>query len=204
MLSVNTNSTIKLATWAQNNSVNQFVYFSTGTIYGSSPNLRSEEDNPRPDSFYGASKLASEILLGQFSDLMKIHVLRLYPVYGVNQINRYISKMISNIKNGIAVELQNGIGLTTTPLLVDDLIFITKLMIERPENFPMFINVSGNEIYTGKHLALEVGKVLNINPKFLDKDEQAKQFCGSNSLIKQLTYPFDFTPFKDGLVTTLR
>jgi nucleoside-diphosphate-sugar epimerase len=203
MVDVNVNSTLKLMTWAHDNNVKHFVFFSTGTIYGSSPKLRNEKDHPKPDSFYGASKYASEILLNQFSNLMKVHILRLYPVYGPNQINRYVSKMVYNIQNNLIIELENGIGLTSTPLFVDDLIFITKLLLENPDVFPTIMNISGNEISTTKQLAHAIGELLKIQPKFIDKEEAPKQFCGDNDLVKSFADPFNFTSLKEGLVNTL-
>ncbi len=66
---VNTRSTVELANWAINHGVKRFIFASTGNVYGFGDRVCKEEDSCNPDSMYGASKLAAEILLAPYEIL---------------------------------------------------------------------------------------------------------------------------------------
>ncbi|HVT09201.1 MAG TPA: NAD-dependent epimerase/dehydratase family protein [Polyangia bacterium] len=79
---VNDLGTRQLATAARDESVERFVFTSTGLVYGSNGNRPAREDDPcAPTAAYPVSKLAAERFLLSFEGL-DVRVLRLPFVYG--------------------------------------------------------------------------------------------------------------------------
>lgn len=71
-LQTNTQSTLLLLKYARENNCNKFIYASSMSVYGDQPDRPiSEFEIPKPKSFYGVGKLASE------------HYLRIYEEYGI-------------------------------------------------------------------------------------------------------------------------
>ncbi|MHB8108425.1 MAG: NAD-dependent epimerase/dehydratase family protein [Syntrophorhabdaceae bacterium] len=70
--------------------IKQVVYLSTVSIYGNAPEgvIPDEDFHPRPDDFYGESKLAAEEEVRSYSAKHRIPytILRLAPVYGAEFI----------------------------------------------------------------------------------------------------------------------
>jgi nucleoside-diphosphate-sugar epimerase len=84
MAAVNHNATVDLATAAMRADVAQFVYVSTGLVYGAGPQDRParESDEPTPgERAYPASKVAGEKALLELADL-PLRIARLAFVYG--------------------------------------------------------------------------------------------------------------------------
>ena len=76
MFGVNLSSTFLLE-WARNNGVSKFIFTSTANVYDQNDEKLLENSKTLPNSFYGASKLASEQLISQYSNYFSIEILRL-------------------------------------------------------------------------------------------------------------------------------
>lgn len=86
---VNTDLTIEIACWAKEHGVKQFIFMSSSIVYKESRSLKAtainEDTIPKPNGFYGDSKLQAEIGLHQLeSDTFKVAILRPPMIYGPN------------------------------------------------------------------------------------------------------------------------
>lgn len=70
-------------------SVRQFIYTSSTSVYGSSKKLISEETEVNPRTFYGVSKMRGEEHVQRLLPKVKTHVLRLGNVYGYSRSMRF-------------------------------------------------------------------------------------------------------------------
>ncbi|MGD6841692.1 NAD-dependent epimerase/dehydratase family protein [Bacillus infantis] len=79
--------TIKLLSLASRHHIKRFIFSSSSAVYGDSPIPAAENTPAMPISYYGASKLSSEIYIKLFSDHYKIPytILRYANVYGPRQ-----------------------------------------------------------------------------------------------------------------------
>lgn len=92
----NVMGTLLLLNWAMEKKLKRFIYTSSMSIYGDDQDLPVKETAPpRPLSFYGVGKLASE----KYADIfikkgLSVSVLRLFNVYGPGQ-------NMENLKQGM-------------------------------------------------------------------------------------------------------
>ncbi|APD50926.1 NAD-dependent epimerase/dehydratase family protein [Francisella hispaniensis] len=92
---VNTQLTYDLAKKAKDQGVRQFVFLSSIIVYGDSAPIGQEkvitkDTEPKPDDFYGDSKLQAEIKLNTLiSDDFDIAIIRLPMVYGNGSKGNY-------------------------------------------------------------------------------------------------------------------
>jgi len=92
----NVMGTLLLLNWAMERRVKRFIYTSSMSIYGDDQDLPVKETAlPRPLSFYGVGKLASEKYIDIFIKKgLPVTILRLFNVYGPGQ-------NMENLKQGM-------------------------------------------------------------------------------------------------------
>ena len=95
-LEVNTLGTLLLLSACRKGGVRRFLYSSSMAVYGNLDHPRATEtDLPRPVSFYGVSKLASEHYIRHFAhEGLEPTIFRLFSVYGPGQ-------NLANLKQGM-------------------------------------------------------------------------------------------------------
>ena len=104
--------TLLLLNWSMEKKVKRFIYTSSMSIYGDNQDLPTEETaSPRPLSFYGVGKLASE----KYADIfikkgLPITTLRLFNVFGPGQ-------NMENLKQGM-VSIYMAYIVKNAPILV--------------------------------------------------------------------------------------
>lgn len=107
---VNAQGTLNILVAARDAGVKKFIFASSSSIYGNSPELPKREDmRPSPVSPYGASKLAAEEYCKLFWSLygLKTVILRYFNVFGRRQdpgspYSAVIPKFIKAIADGTA------------------------------------------------------------------------------------------------------
>ncbi len=85
---VNRDLTAEIAKWAKEHGVHQFIFMSSRIVYHASKSMEANvtyrETQPKPNDFYGDSKLQAENVLKQLeSPLFRICILRPPMIYGV-------------------------------------------------------------------------------------------------------------------------
>ena len=85
---VNRDLTIEIAKWAKEHGVKQFIYMSSKIVFQASKSLKGDivtkSTVPKPNDFYGDSKLQAEIGLKKLeSPMFKVVILRPCMIYGL-------------------------------------------------------------------------------------------------------------------------
>ncbi|MFA5745055.1 MAG: NAD-dependent epimerase/dehydratase family protein [Candidatus Paceibacterota bacterium] len=86
------------------------IFISTSSVYGIQA-VGNEENEPRPTSFYGVTKLGAEQLVLSYSrrDILPTAVARLFSVYGERERpDKLFRKLIAAIDTGMSIPLYEG------------------------------------------------------------------------------------------------
>ncbi|ADY12094.1 NAD-dependent epimerase/dehydratase family protein [Sphaerochaeta globosa] len=136
---VNTDLTIETAAKAKASGVKQFIFMSSIIVYGESKSLKpviiTRETEPRPNGFYGNSKLQAEIGIRKLEDEhFKIAILRPPMIYGPGSKGNF-PKLVALAKNTpIFPEFHNQRSM----LYIDNLCEFVRLIIENKEQGVFF------------------------------------------------------------------
>lgn len=183
-IEVNLISTLELLEYCKNTGITQFVYISTGGVYGFGKSPFHEADKPNPQGIYNLSKYFSEELCNQYRDKLKITVLRIFFPYGKGQKRRLISNLIDKIKRGEKITLNNDGMPLINPIYVGDLCAIVKNVVYR--RLQGTFNVCGNEILSIKELCEIISQKLQVeNVKFNFNGKEVQNILGKNEKIQQ-------------------
>ena len=170
-LRVNTLGTLLLLRTCQREGVRRFVYSSSMAVYGNLDRPRAREnDEARPLSFYGISKLASEHYIRHFSgEGLAPTVFRLFSVYGPGQ-------NLANLKQGM-VSIYLAYLLKKEPVRVKgsgdrfrDLIYIDDVVdawmgtLENPVTFGKTYNLGTGRSTTVSQLIEEEIRAFGYDP----------------------------------------
>jgi len=190
---VNVYSTFILLEWARNSGVRQFIYASSGGIYGFGKNIFSEEYSVKLNSnlgFYLSTKLMGEMLIHNYQSFFTTTIIRPFFVFGPNQNpGMLIPSLIQKVRSQQPIILKGENGIRINPIHVEDAVGIIKILIIK--NTPGIYNVCGNEIVYLKHLVDIISKKLNILPvlNILPMNENA-DIVGDNQKIKNLGFEY--------------
>ena len=136
------------------------IHISTDFIFDGLKGYYKETDIANPLSFYGASKLKSEIIL-QDSDI-QYTILRTILVYGkVNNLGRnnivlWVKEMLENKKEITIVDDQFRM-----PTYVEDLAMACKIVIDKKATGTF--NISSNKLLSVFEIAKQIAKVFHLN-----------------------------------------
>lgn len=116
---VNHWGTAELVYAVEESPVQQFVYVSSGSVYGFSESIRDEDSIPAPKTYYGVSKRRGEEHVERLQSKVATRIIRLGNVYGFSPsmrfdavINRFMLE--ANINNRISI---NGTGKQRRPFI---------------------------------------------------------------------------------------
>jgi nucleoside-diphosphate-sugar epimerase len=112
--------------------ISRMVLASTGTVYEPFKTEMLEQDALRPAGYYGASKLAAELISEAYSKHFTVANLRVFFLYGKGQQNMLIARLIGNVEQGNKVTLPaDGEGLVFVPTHVSD---TARIFVQAVEN----------------------------------------------------------------------
>ena len=84
---------------------------STGDVFAGSPYLVGDSEPAyKPESFYGATKAAAELLTAVYNDTIKIAIARLYHPHGPGWKHFLINRMVQTIIEGSKVSIEGPIS----------------------------------------------------------------------------------------------
>ena len=168
VFNVNVQSTAKLLEYAESIGVKRFIYASSGGIYASS-RTAFQENSPLQShgslGYYLGTKICSEILVQNYSNIMKAFILRFFFIYGKGQKRSMLMpRLVDKIKANEPITLQGQNGLRINPIHVKDAAHavIATLGCKIGHTF----NVAGNESYDLRQIANIIGGLLDIGPIF--------------------------------------
>ncbi len=157
-ISENIRTTLNLIDLAKEYKVNNFIFFSSSSVYGNNETPFHEEMKCSPISIYAQSKLCCENLLKMYSMTydLNITVLRLFTVYGPSQrpdlvIHKFFSAAFRGKKSEIYGSLESARDYT----YISDVVSGVESAMEFTEkngDFNIFNIGSGREITMRKLL----------------------------------------------------
>ena len=188
IFNVNTNSTLNLLEYARNVGCKQFVYASSGGVYGNSDEGFSENSPVISNGnlgFYLSTKFCSELLVENYSNFFNIIITRFFFVYGERQgRGMLIPRLIENVLSGNKITLQGKEGLIINPIYVADAVDAMKSMLEIRGNHK--INIGGSETLSLKQICDIIGKVVGEAPVYSASDIDPKHLIGDTSKMNRL------------------
>jgi len=202
---VNTLRMLEIIDYARRKNVQNFIYASSGGVYGTGERGFSEDSTVPAKGylgFYLSTKLCSEILAENYTEYMKIAVLRFFFVYGSGQKrSMLIPRLVDNVRAGNPITLEGEEGILINPTHVSDAVeaISASLCLENSEVF----NIGGPDILSLKDICMTIGGRVGVEPVFkMLKNTKPKNLIGDISKMKkQLWEPV--INFKKGLESVL-
>lgn len=175
-----------------------FVYASSGSVYAPSDRPLREEDPAAGSGFYGASKLAAEILLGSYAPLVSVALLRFFFIYGKGQRrDMLLPRLVDAVAGGKPVTLQGEEGFCLSPLHAADAAsaIIAALDLDGTHT----INVAGPQVLSMRAVCDMAGRALGREPLFeIHRDTHPRHLIADTARMKAL-FPMPLRRFEDGV-----
>jgi UDP-glucose 4-epimerase len=186
---VNVSSTLRLLEYCRKSGGTNFIYSSSGGIYGTSEKGFDEEDHIAPLGdlgFYLSTKLCSEILVENYSHFFNTIISRLFFVYGQRQRkSMLIPRLVENIRKGNPIILQGNEGLMINPIHVSDAVRALVKSLDIHEHHK--INIAGDELLSLKAICEIIGNKLGKRPVFeYQPDIKPKNLFSNNTRMESL------------------
>ena len=180
---VNIESTARLLDYASRAGCRQFIYASSGGLYGNGSQPFDENSPIVPPGqlgYYLGSKLCGEVLSQSYASQMQIIILRFFFMYGLGQKrSMLIPRLIDNIKAGNPVTLESKEGLRINPVHVSDAAsaVAAALMTEESATY----NIAGPEVLSLKEIADVIAKQVRVRPVFEISKGKPNDLVGENA-----------------------
>lgn len=161
-LRTNTESTLRLINFGLEHGCRRFVYASSMSVYGNVPETSIAETwEPRPLSFYGIGKLASEHYMRIYeSKGLQPTALRFFNVYGPFQnmknlrqgmVSIFLAQLIKHDK----VTVKGALDRFRDFIFIDDVVDSFVSVIDKPQTYGGVFNI-------GSGVQTTVGELLNL------------------------------------------
>ena len=188
------------------------IYTSSIAVYGNDKfnnhKFVSENSNLNPKNFYGLSKVIAEEQFKFFNKnyKIKVFILRLSSVFGLNLNKQVIFDLIQGIKSKKKKFLVlNGKKTDSRQFVyINDLVNILIKLTNLKKNY-LLLNISNGKKYKIINIAKAIMKILKINKKiiFLNKPSPEFPILKNKLLKKNLNYKINFSNFNSSLKETV-
>ena len=161
----------------------KIIYTSSIAVYSKDQNYKNsyvlEKSNLNPTSFYGLSKVIAEQQFMYFHNNygLKIYILRLSSIFGMDLKRQVIYQMIKEAKNpNLKSIILNGKKSDARQFIfIDDLIQILIKLINSRKSF-LLLNISNGKKILIKDILDYILKKLHIKKKILYKNQNSPDF----------------------------
>jgi UDP-glucose 4-epimerase len=183
---INVNGTFNLLEYARKAGVKQFIFASTGGVYGYSYEKFVETDPVDPINFYLSSKYIAELLVGNYQQFFDTIVFRLFFVYGAGQKPiMLIPRLIRSVLSGTPITLQDSEGILINPIYVSDVVNAIDRALELKGTH--LINLGGPQVLSLREIGSIIGIQLGCEPMFtINSDSEACHLIGDITKMKEL------------------
>lgn len=213
---VNVSGTINLLFASKENKVKRFVFASSSSVYGNSPELPKKENFvPSPLSPYAVSKLSGEYYLRVFRKIYGLETiaLRYFNVFGPrqdpnSQYSAVIPKFIKAIINDKQPIVFGDGSQSRDFTYIENVVYANLLAstADLHENFPYVFNCATNSRITLNELITKINYILNKNISPIYSEERQgdvkHSFADINSIKDFLKYNVQVS-FEEGLKRTI-
>ena len=198
---VNVSALHRAAEHARQAGARRFVHTSSGTVY-TQTREPAREDEPTPvgasRSFYAATKLSAELLLGPYAAVYGVTQLRLFMPYGQGQNEKMLlPQIVAKVRDGVPIDLHNPDGLKCNPIAVGDVAEAVRRCLALDGS--QTLNLAGPEVLTLRQIATAVGAAVGREPRFNTKPEAAPVIAGDTSRLNAALGWQPPTRFADGV-----
>jgi nucleoside-diphosphate-sugar epimerase len=212
---VNITGTLNLLVAAKDAGVRRVVYASSSSVYGDSPLLPKEEDQPcRPMSPYAVSKLAGENYCVAFNKVYGLDTvsLRYFNVFGPrqdpeSQYAAVIPKFITRALRNEPLEV-HGDGLQSRDFTyIDDVVNANVLAAKARQVAERVFNIAQNHAHTLIDLIAVIEKHLGKNATVVHTPARAGDVRHTLADISRATRCLGYAPktnFDNGLQATIK
>lgn len=174
VFNVNLASTMKLLEYGRNVGIKKFIFASTGGLYAQNRLPLTEDSeifSPDKLTHYLGTKFSSEVFATNYRPFFNVDILRIFFMYGPGQkSNMLIPRLISSVKQEIAISLAGASGIKLNPIFVEDVVDIISSRLIATDS--QVFNVAGQEVLTLKYLCEIIGRITGKSPIFEIKGEQ--------------------------------
>ena len=177
------------------------TYFSSGSVYlqNNSP-IREIDQLNYEGNFYVSSKLASEFIIKTLDIYGTSLIVRPFFMFGKNQkITTMIPSLFKNIANRIEIKLNCEKGMLVNPIFAQQAVHLVGQL--HAKNASGTFNLAGNEVTSIRELSVQIGRLLNIEPRFSINSEfnSASSIVGDISKLNELTVQDSVFNLNNGL-----
>jgi UDP-glucose 4-epimerase len=170
---LNTVQLHKMLDYARRVGAKNFVYASTGGVYGSPGDVAATENDILPlqsMGFYASSKFCSELCVANYAGWMNTTVLRFFFMYGKGQKrDMLLPRLLDSISSGRSVQLQGQDGFNFNPVSVADGVRAVQACLGLEGH--NVINVGGPEVLSLRAVANIIGSAVGREPFFENSPE---------------------------------
>jgi UDP-glucuronate 4-epimerase len=199
-----------------NNKVPYFLYASSSSVYGDKaaiPYIESEQ-NLHPNSFYGATKLANELLTPTLiqNSSTAARGLRFFTVYGPwGRPDMAYFRMIANVISGAEFNFFGDGSVERDFTFIDDAVksvmaLTTELQKRKPGYYDV-VNLGGGRPLSMNYLLQTVSSISNNEVKFNrlnSNSNDAKKTMSDSKYIESLIGSKPNTKLDDGIAKTIK
>lgn len=193
VFAIGANATIQLLDWARRSGARQFIFASTGGLYGWSDRPVRETDSLIDDDsslgFYFAVKRSGEILTRCYSNYFNTVILRLFFVYGSGQRHvMLIPRLVDSVREGRPISLQGQEGIQINPVHVSDTVAaIERCLVLTGSHI---INIAGPRPLFLCQIADLIGQHVGHQPMFtIDNTKQPLHLVADIGRMSSLLLP---------------
>jgi UDP-glucuronate 4-epimerase len=198
-----------------NNKVPYFLYASSSSVYGDKaaiPYIESEQ-NLHPNSFYGATKLANELLTPTLiqNSSTAARGLRFFTVYGPwGRPDMAYFKMIANVISGAEFNFFGDGSIERDFTFIDDavnsVIALTTELQKRKPGYSDVVNLGGGRPLSMNYLLQTISSISKNEVKFNrlnSNSNDAKKTMSDSKYIESLIGSKPNTKLEDGIAKTI-
>jgi UDP-glucuronate 4-epimerase len=196
-------------------SIPQFLYASSSSVYGNSSNVpyREDDQSVRPISIYGATKLSNEILAPAFinGSSTRARGLRFFTVYGPwGRPDMAYFRMIASVLNGTEFKRFGGGEVKRDFTFIDDITQaiknLSEELISRPEGYSDIVNIGGGKPHSINDLISVISSKLDASLLVAETSSNPNDTNYTNAdvtLLNQLTGKIPQMDLERGLESTI-
>jgi UDP-glucose 4-epimerase len=189
---VNVDATARLLDYARQAGATQFVYASSGGVYGNGSQAFRENAPITPPGklgYYLGSKAAGEILVQSYTDMFNVVVLRPFFIYGAGQSRgMLVPRLVDSVREGKPIRVQGLDGIRINPVHVKDSAAATAaaLGLERSAIF----NIAGPDVMSIREICEGIGRYVGREPVFVtDPGEPRDLVADISAMVETLHDP---------------
>ena len=196
------------------NKIPYFLYASSSSVYGDQATIpyTESEQNLHPNSFYGATKLANELLTPTLikNSATIARGLRFFTVYGPwGRPDMAYFRMIANVVSGSEFNFFGDGSIERDFTYIDDavnsVIELSKELEKRKPGYSDVVNLGGGRPLSMNYLLESINKISKAEVKFnrqSSNSNDAKKTMSDSSYIQSLIGSKPETKLEDGIDKT--